>query len=68
MVPPESVRRTLDSVPAEKLEVRWVARGGHLGFATDLDLGERGRKGADEQVLTWLERQEAGNSSLATSN
>jgi len=40
-----------------KLDVRWTARGGHVGFPASLDLGERGPLGLEHQALAWLLRQ-----------
>ena len=37
-------------------EVRWVPRGGHLGFPARLDIGESGRFGIHNQVVAWLLR------------
>ena len=44
-----------DASPA--LTVRWVARGGHIYFPADLDLGEDGPLGLEPQVVRWLGRQ-----------
>ncbi|MDX1645110.1 MAG: hypothetical protein R3244_12210, partial [Thermoanaerobaculia bacterium] len=40
---------------SEAIEVRRVD-GGHVGFAPDLDLGERGPLGLESQVVSWLAR------------
>ncbi len=54
MVPPATLKPWLEG--ARRLDVRWVARGGHLGFPARLDLGERAPLGLDRQVLAWLAR------------
>jgi len=54
MVPAATVRPWLAGSP--RLEVRWVPRGGHLGFPARLDLGEPGARGIDTQVVAWLLR------------
>ncbi len=55
MVPADTVRPALRRASAA-LDVRWVQRAGHIGFPHDIDLGERGRRGLEQQVLSWLER------------
>jgi len=54
MVPAATLHPWLETSP--RLEVRWAARGGHLGFPRSLDLGERGERGIDGQVVAWLRR------------
>ncbi|HEV7507924.1 MAG TPA: alpha/beta fold hydrolase [Thermoanaerobaculia bacterium] len=59
MVPARPVRAVLR--PAPRLEVRWVAGGGHVSFPRSLNIGldkalEDGL-GVDAQVLGWLRRQ-----------
>jgi len=54
MVPAATLRPFLREAP--RLDVRWVGRGGHLGFPSRLDLGERGPRGIDGQVVAWLLR------------
>lgn len=62
MVPAESLRPFVQP-PPPRLEVRWVERGGHVGFPRGLDLDLKGPSGLERQVLTWLARQDgAGNS------
>ena len=55
MVPAATLRPWLER--AARLEVRWAARGGHLGFPAGLDIGEPGGRGIDGQVVAWLARQ-----------
>lgn len=54
-------------VPAETLvphlrhagpmvDVRWLRRGGHIGFPADTDLGLPGERGLFNQILTWCDR------------
>ncbi len=40
----------------ELCDVRWTARGGHVGFPRDLDLGLGGPRGLEPQLCHWLER------------
>lgn len=60
MVPANPVRSVLR--PAPRLEVRWVAGGGHVSFPRRIDIGvntgvEGDAPGVDAQVLGWLRRQ-----------
>jgi uncharacterized protein len=65
MVRASAVRPALE-LPAPRLAVRWVARGGHVGFPAGVDLALAGREGTGEpraprsvdgQVMAWLRRQ-----------
>jgi predicted alpha/beta-fold hydrolase len=64
MVPAKVVRSVLNG-SARRLEVRWVAGGGHVSFPRRLDVGLTDRLGTeatdglgvDAQVLGWLRRQ-----------
>lgn len=38
----------------DRLAVRWLPRGGHLGFPSTIDLGFGDRAGATTQTLAWL--------------
>jgi predicted alpha/beta-fold hydrolase len=38
-------------------EVRRIARGGHVGFPPNVDLGEDSPPGLERQVLRWMERK-----------
>ncbi len=53
MVPAFTLAPHLEDLPT-KLELRWVARGGHLGFPRSLDLGFDGRRGLVEQILAYF--------------
>jgi hypothetical protein len=53
MVPAHSVRPAVAGASAS-LDVRWQARGGHVGFPPDIDLGERAPLGLPSQVRSWL--------------
>lgn len=53
MVPASTVAGPLAAKPVG-LEVRWVARGGHLAFPRHLDLGYAGAPGLERQVMAWL--------------
>ena len=59
MVPAETVRPALPA-HAPGLDVRWLRRGGHVGFPPDADLGEPAARGLERQVISWLERASAG--------
>lgn len=59
MIPPASIRPTLAAVREPDavnrfLTVRWLRRGGHLGFPKRLDLGLTGPTGMESQILLWL--------------
>jgi predicted alpha/beta-fold hydrolase len=60
MVPAGAVRAVLRG-PAPRLEVRWVAGGGHVSFPKRLNVGLTNGLtdglGVDAQVLGWLRRQ-----------
>lgn len=53
MVPATALLPVLRQRP-ERLEVRWLRRGGHVGLPADLDLGQPGELGLESQVLTWF--------------
>ncbi|KAB2960133.1 MAG: hypothetical protein F9K18_11270 [Thermoanaerobaculia bacterium] len=53
MVPAGTVRDALRGVSAAT-EVTWTKRGGHVGFPPGLDLGRRGPRGLESQLLAWL--------------
>lgn len=36
------------------VDIRWVRRGGHVGFPRDIDLGLPGELGLIPQILTWV--------------
>lgn len=55
MVPAFTLRPALEAA-APLLEVRWLGRGGHVGFPSGVDLGEPAPLGLEPQVLSWLER------------
>jgi len=54
MVPPAALRPSL-AAEHGALKVRWVSRGGHVGFPADLDLGFAASPGLESQVLAWLQ-------------
>jgi uncharacterized protein len=53
MVPAASIRPSLTPAPP-RLDVRWCARSGHVGFPADLDLGQAPPVGLPGQVRSWL--------------
>ena len=57
LVPAEVVRPALAST-APHLSVRWVRRGGHVGFSPALDLGVPGPLGLENQIMSWLHAQQ----------
>jgi len=56
MVLERTLRPALERIP-DTLEVRWLERGGHVGFPGDSDLGEAAPPGMEHQVVAWLARQ-----------
>jgi predicted alpha/beta-fold hydrolase len=42
---------------SSSIDLRWLARGGHVGFPADLDLGLQGPRGLEPQILAWFDRQ-----------
>jgi predicted alpha/beta-fold hydrolase len=55
MVPAETLEPALRRAGAN-VDVRWLRRGGHIGFPSDTDLGLPGERGLFNQVVTWCER------------
>jgi predicted alpha/beta-fold hydrolase len=55
MVPAETLMPHLRRAGAV-IDVRWLRRGGHIGFPTDTDLGLPGERGLFNQILSWCER------------
>jgi predicted alpha/beta-fold hydrolase len=53
MVPRGVLEPVLGGVSATT-EITWTARGGHVGFPGDLDLGRRGPRGLESQIVAWL--------------
>jgi uncharacterized protein len=53
MIPEATVRPALEHASAA-LDVRWLRRGGHVGFPGNTDLGQPGPPGLEPQVITWL--------------
>jgi hypothetical protein len=53
MVPALAVRSVLKT-PVPRLEVRWLAAGGHVAFPRGLDAGLGAGTGVDAQVIGWL--------------
>jgi hypothetical protein len=56
MVPAHTVRPAL-ALAAPNLDVRWLNKGGHVGFPSDVDLGEGGPRALEMQVLSWLAKR-----------
>jgi predicted alpha/beta-fold hydrolase len=56
IVEPETLHAALADASGA-LIVRWVARGGHVYFPADLDLGQGGPLGLEAQVTSWLSQQ-----------
>jgi predicted alpha/beta-fold hydrolase len=56
MVRAEAIRAAAELVPG--LDLRWVERGGHVGFPAALDLGFPAPPGLGGQLAGWLLREE----------
>jgi len=56
LVPPETVIPALNGA-SQDLSVAWVEPGGHVYFPSNLDLGQPGPPGLEQQVICWLSRQ-----------
>jgi uncharacterized protein len=59
MVPAASIAAAATAA-AEVLDVRWVRRGGHVGFPSTLDLGFDGPHGLPGQLAAWAAGAGAG--------
>jgi predicted alpha/beta-fold hydrolase len=55
MVPPHAYERHLARKP-DALELRWLPAGGHVGYPSDVSLGEQGPLGVEAQAISWLLR------------
>ena len=55
MVPESSIAEAA-ALAGGALDVRWVRRGGHVGFPPDLDLGFVGPRGLPGQLAAWAAR------------
>jgi predicted alpha/beta-fold hydrolase len=53
IVPSSSVSATLEA-RASKTTVRWIERGGHVGFPGKLDLGFGSSLGLEGQIMSWF--------------
>ena len=53
MLPLSVLQPSLSQVP-DHLEVRWLDRGGHVGFPDPVDLGMDAPATVESQVLAWL--------------
>ena len=53
MVPADTLLPVLSGA-RPPLEVRWIDRGGHVGFPARVDLGFPGPRGLEDQVVAWL--------------
>lgn len=58
MVPAVTVMPHLQRA-GSMIDIRWVRRGGHVGFPRDIDLGLPGELGLISQVLSWTTRSGA---------
>lgn len=54
MIPPAAIRPALQETSSKLLAARWLPRGGHIGFASNFDLGFEGARGLEPQMLRWL--------------
>lgn len=57
MVLARPLARRLEASTSPALAVRWVERGGHVGFPDATSLGEASPPGLERQVVAWLGRQ-----------
>jgi len=57
MVPETTVAPALE-MAAPNLDVRWIERGGHVGFPADVDIGDATPGLLEPQVVAWLLRRE----------
>jgi predicted alpha/beta-fold hydrolase len=55
MVPAETLLPHLRQA-GSAVDVRWLRRGGHIGFPADTDLGLPGERGLFNQIQTWCAR------------
>lgn len=53
MVPESTITPALET-PAPMLDVRWIERGGHVGFPKDVDIGDAKPGEMEPQVIRWL--------------
>lgn len=53
MVPPRAIEPALQTAP-ERIRVRWLVSGGHMGFPRNLDLGFPGPRGFYDQLLAGM--------------
>jgi predicted alpha/beta-fold hydrolase len=53
MVPASAVLAAAEN-PGPQTTVRWIERGGHMAFPSDLDLGCGGDLGLESQVMRWF--------------
>jgi len=60
MVPEASIAAAA-ATAGDALDVRWVHRGGHVGFPSSLDLGFDGERGLAGQLASWARRAAAGD-------
>jgi hypothetical protein len=57
MVPATTYRDHLEHARGHApLELRWLPAGGHVGYPSDVELGEPGPRGVEPQALEWLLR------------
>jgi predicted alpha/beta-fold hydrolase len=57
VVPVDTIRPALESPHVSPLlEVKWLPKGGHVGFPSELSLGFGPVPGLESQVLHWLQR------------
>ena len=53
MVPASAVAATAERC-GSRTAVKWVERGGHMAFPSDLDLGQGGDLGLEGQIMSWF--------------
>jgi predicted alpha/beta-fold hydrolase len=55
MVPASAVSATAER-SGPRTQVKWVERGGHMAFPSDLDLACGGALGLEGQIMSWFRR------------
>jgi predicted alpha/beta-fold hydrolase len=53
MVPASAVAAAAEN-PGPRTVVKWIERGGHMAFPSDLDLGCGGELGLESQIMSWF--------------
>jgi hypothetical protein len=57
MVPPWTYEAYVANDKPDRLELRWLTAGGHVGYPLNADLGEEGPLGVEAQAISWMLRR-----------